>query len=142
MNVVFLGYVILYAVSAVVCLASVLRARSIQHTGTRRGLVALLGSVAIWSAGYVGYLIAPTEPVKLGSYIIGFVFAFVAVGAWVYFAAAYTGRSPKDTPYRNVVIGIFLVLTVLKVTNPFHHLYFTTEWTTEPFPHLAIHHQL
>lgn len=141
MELVLLGYVGLYLVSAVVCLASIPRARSIKHHGTRKGLVALLGSVAIWSAGYVGYLIAPTEPVKLAFYILGFTFAFVAVAAWVIFCAAYTGRPPSEAPYRNIALGIFLVLTGLKVTNPLHHLYFTTEWTTEPFPHLAIHHQ-
>jgi signal transduction histidine kinase len=30
----------------------------------------------------------------------------------------------------------------LKFTNPLHYLYFTYEWTTNPFPHLAIQHQL
>jgi signal transduction histidine kinase len=136
------GYVGLYAGSAVACLASIPRARSIQHPGTRKGLIALLLSVGIWSAGYVGYLIAPTEPLKLGLYIIGFAFAFVAVGAWLYFCAAYTGRPPGDAPYRNVAIGVFLVFLVLKFLNPLHNLYFTAAWTTEPFPHLAIQHQL
>ena len=142
MGLLLLGYVVVYAVSAVVCLASIPRARSIQRSGTRKGLIALLGSVAIWSAGYVGYFLAPTEPVKLAFYIIGFVFAFVAVGAWLYFSAAYTGRSPADVPYRNVAVGLFLTTVLLKVTNPLHHLYFTTDWTTEPFPHLALQHQL
>jgi signal transduction histidine kinase len=87
-------------------------------------------------------LIAPTEPLKLGLYIIGFAFAFVAVGAWLYFCAAYTGRPPGDAPYRNVAIGVFLVFLVLKFLNPLHNLYFTAAWTTEPFPHLAIQHQL
>jgi two-component sensor histidine kinase len=137
-----LGYVILYSVSAVACLASIPRARSIQHPGTRQGLIALLASVSIWSAGYVGYFLAPTEPLKLASYIVGFVFAFLAVGAWLYFCAAYTGRPPRNLPYRNVVIGIFAVLIGLKLTNSLHHLYFTTEWVTMPFPHLALHHQV
>ncbi|WP_276278747.1 sensor histidine kinase [Haloarcula regularis] len=30
----------------------------------------------------------------------------------------------------------------LKFTNPLHRLYFTTEWTTDPFAHLAIRPQL
>lgn len=33
-------------------------------------------------------------------------------------------------------------MTALKVTNPLHNFYFTTEWVTEPFPHLVIHHEL
>lgn len=142
MNPTFLGYVFLFSVSAIVCLATIPRARSIQHPGTREGLVGLLVSVAIWSGGYVGYLVAPTEASKLAFYLIGFVFAFIAVGAWFYFCAAYTGRPTRDAPYRKFMVGVFLIFVVLKITNPLHNLYFTTEWTTEPFPHLAINHQL
>ena len=142
MDLILLGYVVLFSASAIACLASIPRARTIQHPGTRMGLIVFLGSVFVWSTGYVGYFLAPTKSLKLAFYITGFVFAFVAVGAWLYFSAAYTGRSPKALPYRNVVIGLFLVLVGLKFTNPLHHFYFTTKWTTEPFPHLAIQHQL
>jgi len=135
-------YVVLYSVSAVACLASIPRARSIRHPGTRNGLIGLLGSVAIWSAGYVGYLLVPNISLKLTFYIVGFVFALVAVGAWLYFSTAYAGYPPREAPYRNTAIGIFLVIIVLKITNPRHNLYFTTEWTGDPFPHLAIQHQL
>jgi signal transduction histidine kinase len=142
MNPFLLGYVVLFALSAVACLGSIPRARTIQHPGTRDGLVGLLVSVALWSGGYLGYLLAPTVRGKLALYILGFVSAFVAVAAWLYFCAAYTGRSPRQAPYRRAAAGVFLVLVALKVTNPLHSLYFTTEWTTDPFPHLAIHHQL
>jgi signal transduction histidine kinase len=142
MNPIFLGYVLLFSVTAVICLASVPRARTIRHPGTREGLVVFLVSVAVWAGGYVGYLMMPTVTGKVASYILGFVSAFVAVGAWLYFCAAYTGRSPRQAPYRTVAVGVFLVFAALKVTNPLHNLYFTTEWTTEPFPHLAIQHQL
>ena len=141
MNPVLLGYVAVFALSGVVCLASVPRARSIQHPGTSDGMVALLLSVVLWSAGYIGYLLAPTNSLRTSFYIFGFVFAFVAVAAWVYFCAAYTGRPPRDMPYRWLIVGLFVVVSGLKVTNPWHHLYFTTEWVTEPFPHLAIQHQ-
>ncbi|WP_254824934.1 sensor histidine kinase [Haloglomus halophilum] len=132
----------MFALSAIACLGSIPRARNIQHPETREGLVVFLLSVALWSGGYLGYLLAPTVPAKLGFYIFGFVFAFVAVGAWLYFCAAYTGRHPRQAPYRHLVGGVFLFFIVLKVTNPLHNLYFTTEWMAEPFPHLAIHHQL
>ncbi|XGI84043.1 ATP-binding protein [Halorutilales archaeon Cl-col2-1] len=135
-------YVLVFVVSGVVCLGTVPRARTVQHRGTREGLVVFLISVAVWSWGYVGYLLAPTARLRVTFYILGFVFAFVAVGSWVYFCAAYTGRSPRQMPYRNAVLGVFAVFVVLKITNPLHGLYFTTEWTTEPFPHLAVHHNL
>ena len=142
MNLILVAHVAVFAFSAVACAAAIPRAREIQHPETRQGLVALLGAVALWAGGYLGYLLAPTRTGKLASYIFGFVFAFVAVGAWLYFCAAYTGRPPRRTPYWRFVVGGFLVLSALKITNPLHHLYFTAEWVTEPFPHLLIHHGL
>lgn len=137
-----IGHIIIFALSAIACVATIPQARKIQHPGTREGLVAFLGSVALWAGGYIGYLLAPTRPGKLAFYILGFVFAFVAVGSWLYFCAAYTGRPPRHAPFRNLILGTFLFLTALKVTNPLHNLYFTAEWVTEPFPHLVIRHGL
>jgi signal transduction histidine kinase len=137
-----LGHVIIFALSAIACVVAIPQARKIQHPGTREGFVVFLGSVALWSGGYLGYLLAPTQSGKLAFYILGFVFAFVAVGSWLYFCAAYTGRPPRHTPFRNLILGTFLLFTALKITNPLHNLYFTTEWVMEPFPHLVIHHGL
>ncbi|OYR57588.1 histidine kinase [Halorubrum halodurans] len=142
MNPLLLGHVIIFALSAIACVATIPQARKIQHPETREGLIVFLGSVALWSGGYIGYLLAPTCAGKLDFYIFGFIFAFVAVGAWLYFCAAYTGRPPRHAPFRNLILGTFLFFTALKVTNPLHNLYFTTEWVTEPFPHLVIHHEL
>ncbi|WP_435073571.1 histidine kinase N-terminal 7TM domain-containing protein [Halorubrum sp. HHNYT27] len=137
-----IGHILLFALSAIACVVTIPQARKVQHRETREGLVVFLGSVALWSGGYLGYIIAPTRPVKVACYILGFVFAFVAVGSWLYFCAAYTGRPSRHAPYRKLILGLFLFFTALKVTNPLHNLYFTTEWVTEPFPHLVIHHQL
>lgn len=140
MSVLLGAHVAVFAVTALVCFGSIPRARTIQHPDTRLGFIGLLGSVGLWSLGYVGYLIAPTIHGKLASYITGFVFAFVAVGAWLYFCAAYTGRTPRHAPHKRVLLGLFLGIILLKITNPLHHLYFTTNWVQEPFPHLAIQH--
>ncbi|WP_418286775.1 histidine kinase N-terminal 7TM domain-containing protein [Halorubrum sp. DTA46] len=142
MKAVFLAHVALFALSALTCLAAIPRAVRVGHPETREGLVGLLVTVAVWSGGYVGYLIAPGESLKLAFYIVGFVFALFAVGAWLYFCAAYTGRSPRHAPYRWVMVGVFVGTSLLKITNPLHELYFTTTWVTEPFPHLAIQHGL
>ncbi|TKX76712.1 histidine kinase, partial [Halorubrum sp. SD626R] len=109
---------------------------------TREGLVGLLLAVTAWAGGYVGYLLVPGERLKVAFYIAGFVAALLAVGAWLYFCAAYTGRSPRRAPHRWAVAGVFFATSALKVTNPLHNLYFTAAWTTEPFPHLAIRHEL
>jgi len=135
MDHVFLAHVSVFALSALACLAALPRALRVGHPETREGLVALLLAVAVWAGGYVGYLVAPGETLKTACYIVGFVFALLAVGAWLYFCAAYTGRSPRHAPYRWLVVGLFAATSLLKVTNPVHELYFTTTWVTEPFPH-------
>ncbi|WP_049981950.1 sensor histidine kinase [Halolamina rubra] len=140
MDPLLLAHVALFGVSGVACLLSLPRAFRIKHPGTREGLVALLLAVTLWSLGYVGYLVAPTDSLRLTSYTVGFIFAFVAVAAWTYFCAAYTGRRPRQAPYRWAMVGVFLLFVGLKLTNPVHNLYYTTAWTTEPFPHLAIQH--
>ena len=142
MDPVFLAHVSVFALSAVACVAAVPRALQIRHPETREGFVAFLLTVALWAGGYVGYFVAPTESAKEAFYIIGFVFALLAVGTWLYFCAAYTGRSPRHAPYRWMAVGVFAAVSGLKLTNPLHNLYFTTAWTAEPFPHLAINHEL
>ncbi|MEY7849032.1 ATP-binding protein [Natrarchaeobius sp. A-rgal3] len=135
-------HVVVFAVSALVCLASIPRARTIQHQGTREGFVVFLLAVGLWSLGYVGYLIAPSVFLKEALYLVGFSAAFVAVGAFLYLAAAYTGRPPRQMPYRRTIVGVFLVVIVTKFTNPWHQLYLTTEWAADPFPHLAVEYNL
>ena len=142
MSTVFLAHVSVFALSALACLAALPRAMRVGHPETRKGLVGLLLTVALWAGGYVGYLVAPGEALKTASYIVGFVSALLAVGAWLYFCAAYTGRSPRRAPYRWAVVGVFAATSLLKVTNPLHELYFTTAWVSEPFPHLAVRHEL
>lgn len=140
MSPIFLAHVAVFAAAAVACVAALPRALRIRHAETREGFVALLIAVTLWAGGYVGYLVAPGAPAKVGFYIVGFVSALLAVGAWLYFCAAYTGRSPRRVPYRRAAVGAFAVTALLKVTNPLHGLYFTTAWRTEPFHHLAIQH--
>lgn len=142
MDPVLLAHVSVFAASALACAAAVPRALQIRHPETRDGFVALLLAVTLWAGGYVGYLVAPGEAAKVGFYIVGFVFALFAVAAWLYFCAAYTGRSPRHAPYRRAAVTVFAATVLLKFTNPVHGLYFSTAWTTEPFPHLAIRHGL
>lgn len=142
MNLQLALYVFLFGVAAVATFASIPRALAIQHDGTREGMTLFLFSVGIWAASYVGYLLIPNRAAKVGIYIVGFAFAFIAVGAWFYFSAAYTGRPYRDAPFRSAIVGFFGLFIALKLTNPIHHLFFTARWVTEPFPHLAIEHQL
>lgn len=135
----YFAHLSVFAVSALLCFGSIPRARSIEHTETRQGFVAILLTCGLWASGYLGYFLLPTAEVKIAAYIFGLIAALACVGAWLYFSAAYTGRSPRQAPYPRLIVGGFLGIVLLKVTNPIHQLYFTTEWVTEPFPHLALH---
>jgi signal transduction histidine kinase len=140
MNTLLVGHVAAFTLAALACLGSIPRARTIQHPGTRQGLTALLATSGVWSGTHVGYLLVPSRLGSEAFYVLGLVAGLAAVGAWLYFAAAYTGRDPRRTPYRTVAIGLFVLLVALKVTNPWHQLYFTATQVTTPFPHLAIQH--
>lgn len=142
MSLILASYLLIFTLSALGCLVSLRRAMQIQHPGTREGMVGFLLSVALWCVGYIGYLLMPTADAKLALYTIGFIFAFLAVVFFLYFCAAYTGRPPHQAPYKPVFIGGILFVIGLKVTNPLHRGYYTGEWATAPFPHLAIQHHV
>ena len=138
MSLLYLGHLSVFAIAAILCVVSVPRARQIQHRETREGFVAILLTCGLWALGYLGYFLLPTLELKVAAYIAGLIAALGCVGAWLYFSAAYTGRSPRNTPYRRTILGVFLLIVLLKLTNPIHQLYFTTTWVSEPFPHLAL----
>ncbi|MFC3956960.1 ATP-binding protein [Halovivax cerinus] len=136
---VFWLYVAAFSLAAIACFVSLGQFRTIDDTDTRRGLVALLATSGGWAASQVGYLVAPTARLTLVSYVGGLVLGFSAVGAWLYFCSAYTGRSYHRNPtYRRLGAGVIVAVVGLKVTNPIHQGYFSTVEATTPFPHLAI----
>jgi signal transduction histidine kinase len=137
----FAGYVLAYGVATAVCVVAFGRARRIEDRHTRRGLLGLLIGSGGWAAWELFFLLAPTPAFKYGSYLISLIVGFSTVWAWLYFCSAYTGRSfHLDSWYRRGALTVYLVVVVVKVTNPLHGLYFTTYYVTEPFTHLAVMH--
>ncbi|MFC3477665.1 sensor histidine kinase [Halobacterium litoreum] len=134
------AYVASFTVAAVVCVASVPRARRVDHADTRRGFVALLLTSAGWAIAQVGFLLAPGPEAKTAFHIAGLVVGFSTVGAWLYFCSAYSGRTlHRDPRYRRAAMAVFLAVVAVKVTNPVHHVYFTTSVASAPFPHVVVH---
>jgi signal transduction histidine kinase len=77
--------------------------------------------------------------VKVGIYLVGLIAGFATVWAWLYFCFAYAGRSlHRNRTIRRWALGLFAVVVLVKLTNPLHHFYFSTEWAAYPFAHLAI----
>ena len=135
-------YLFVFGAAAVACLVSIKRALQISNEDTRNGLVALLATSGLWAALQVGYLAAPTQDLQYGFYTVGLVVGLSTVGPWLYFCSAYTGRTLHRNPtYQRLAIGLYLAIVAIKVTNPYHELYFTAQPVSMPFPHLLINHQ-
>ncbi|WP_248516262.1 sensor histidine kinase [Salinarchaeum laminariae] len=134
-------YVLAFGLSAVVCFAIVPKARSVVDADSRRGLIWLLLLCGGWAAAHVGFLLAPFRELQVAFYVLGLVSGFAAIGAWIYFCSAYTGRTyHRRSGFRLGALALFLAVVALKVSNPIHGLYFSASPATEPFAHLAVQH--
>ncbi|WP_324760759.1 histidine kinase N-terminal 7TM domain-containing protein [Haloarcula sp. GH36] len=137
----FLAYVFAYGLAALGCGVAVGRARQVTDLDTRRGLVALLVGSGGWAALQLAFLVAPTPALGYGAYTLSLIVGLTTVGAWLYFASAYTGRSfHRDELYRRLAVVLYLAIVAVKLTNPLHGWYFQTAFVTTPFPHLTIMH--
>ena len=139
----FVAYVTVFTLAAVACFVSAPYVERIDDPDTRRGLLWLLLLTGSWASAHVGFLLSPTVELALGFYTVGLIVGIAAVGPWLYFCSAYTGRTlHRDRTYRRVLVGVFLFIVAVKVTNPLHGLYYEATYATVPFAHLAIQHQL
>jgi signal transduction histidine kinase len=134
------GYAVAFGAAAVACVASVARARRVDDPDTRRGLVGLLLTSGGWAAAHALFFVVPGAALKTAVYTAGLVVGFATVGPWLYFCSAYAGRSLHRNPaVRRGAVALFVAVTAVKLTNPLHGLYFTTEAVATPVPHLAVH---
>ena len=133
-----LGYELLFGVAALACFAAATRAWQVEDLELRWSLLALLLASGGWSASHVGMFLLPV-PYNEFSYLFGLILGFGTVWVWLYFASAYTGRTYHREPTFRLLAGvIYLAVVAVKLTNPFHHLYFETAFVTDPFPHLTV----
>ncbi|MFB6201529.1 MAG: ATP-binding protein [Halorhabdus sp.] len=136
-------YIGVFALAAAASFVSALRARGIADADTRRGLIALLVASGGWALAHAGYLAIADEQLGVALYQLGLVIGLFTVGPWLYFCSAYTGRSlHRDPTIRRVALGAYLAIVTLKLTNPIHGLYYTSQFTADPFPHVAVQSSL
>jgi len=134
-----IAYGLLFAIAGTVCTVGAVYARRIEDDDTRNGLIALLATSGGWAISHAVLLVVPPIELKTAVYLGGLILGFSTVFAWLYFCSAYTGRTYHRRPaYRRAAVVLYLAVVAVKVTNPFHNLYFTTAVVTTPFPHLAI----
>lgn len=135
----FWAYVVAFSITGVACFGSVYRAQLIDDRDTRCGLVGLLVTSGGWAVFQTAYLVVPTPELKEAAYVSGLIVGLSTVGPWLYFCSAYTGRSlHRNQTIQRVAIGLFLAISLLKITNPLHGLYFTAAVAADPFVHLAV----
>ena len=133
-------YMVLFFASGIACFVSIPRARSFNDAAMRRGLVGLLATTGLWALLKTAFFVVP-DPLREATYILGLIFGFATVWAWLYFASAYTNRSlHTNQTLRRLSAAVFLTIISIKITNPLHGLYFTTTPVTTPFDYLAINH--
>ena len=138
----FLLYVGIFGIAGLVCFLSLRGLVRVEDPDTRRGLGALLVLTGGWAFAHLAYLVAPNPALQYAAFLAGLVIGIAAVGPWLYFCSAYTGRSlHRNRPIQWGAIGTFLGITLVKLTNPIHGQYFSAEVVSEPFTHLAIHHE-
>jgi len=134
-----IAYALLFGVAGVVCSVGIAAARRIEDDDTRYGVIGLLATSGGWAITHAVLLLVPSVRLKTAVYLVGLILGFSTVFAWLYFCSAYTGRTyHRQRAYRRAGVVLYLAVVAVKITNPFHHLYFTTGVVAEPFPHLAI----
>lgn len=139
-TVAFAGYLAVFSLAGIASLAAAVRASRIDDAEIRTGLVWLLLTTGAWGLLQAGLFVV-SGPLRKIAYTAGLVIGFATVGAWLYFASAYTNRGyHRNARVRRVAVVVFLAVSAAKVTNGLglHTLYFTTEQSTTPFAHLAI----
>lgn len=135
-------YLLVFGLAAIICLGSLARIRRVEDQDTRRGLAALLATSGLWAVGHVGFLAVRSGGLAIAFYEFGLIVGLSTIGAWLYFVSAYTNRTYHRQPiYRRLAVTVFLLIVAVKLTNPLHQLYFTTEFVEVPFPHLTVNNQ-
>ncbi len=137
-------YLAVFAVAAAGCLVGAWRAyRRVSLPGVRRGLIGLLLTSGLWALCHVGMLLSPGLGLKVAFYEAGLVFGFGTVFAWLWLCSSYSGRALHRRPgVRWGALAVFTAVTMTKLTNRWHGLYFGAEMSTGPFPHLAVDHHV
>jgi len=84
-------------------------------------------------------LLASTIHLKTLFYQVALVVGFGSVWAWLWFCSAYSGRSLHRNKTARWMAGtVVALITVVKLTNGWHSLYFTPDQSAIPFPHLHV----
>ncbi|WP_240316401.1 PAS domain S-box protein [Salinibacter ruber] len=140
----YLIYLAVFTVAAAGCLAGAWWAhRRVSLPGVRLGLTSLLLTSGLWALCHVGVLLSPGLGLKVAFYEAGLTVGFGTVFAWLWLCSSYSGRAlHRRAGVRWAALAVFAAVTLTKLTNRWHGLYFSAEMSAGPFPHLAVDHHV
>ncbi len=139
----FSAYVLAFVLATAACLGAACRARSVTDPETRRALTWFFLSSAGWAGAYVGFLLVGSTFGKHLFYQLSLIVGFGTVFAWLWFCSAYSGRGlHRRLEVQQLAAVVYGVVTVLKVTNPLHGLYYGLEPVGGAFGHVITHETL
>ncbi len=139
-DLVYVGYLLAFILASITCLGAAWRARQIPYADTRRALVSFFGGSSVWGAAYVGFLLVPSPLGKHLFYQLSLLVGFATVWAWLWFCFAYSGRGlHRNKTVQRFAAVVYGGVTLLKVTNPLHGLYYGLESVGEPFGLVVVH---
>ncbi|WP_435126378.1 histidine kinase N-terminal 7TM domain-containing protein [Halobaculum sp. D14] len=94
-----------------------------RGTPGAKPLALFAAAVTVWTAGNAAQVAATTLPLKLAAVNLQYVGLLVIPPAWLWFAAAYTGRSDLLTRRVAAALAVQPAVTMaLTLTNCSHHL--------------------
>ncbi len=111
-----------------------------RRTYAAPAFLLMAGLAAFWSACTVLQVLAVGLPAKIFWADIRYAAIVTTPVAWLLLALVYTGRRAWVTPQRlALLMAVPLMTLIMVLTNPWHHLMFTsiTLTTDGPIPHTA-----
>jgi PAS domain S-box-containing protein len=136
-------YSALFGAAALACVVGAWYARNLPARDARHGLMALLIASGLWAGSQFVFLLADTVTVAYAAYTAGLVVGFSTVWTWLYFCSAYSGRTWHRQP---VVVGgsalVVIFISLLKLTNPQHGLYFGIDTTSNPLAAFVVERRI
>ncbi len=122
-----------FSLAVFLCLLGAWHARYLPQRDARYGLIALLLTSALWAGAQLLFLMAQTGFFAYTAYTAGLVIGFSTVWAWLYFCSAYGGYTLHRHPVGvGLAVFLFVIITVLKITNHQHGLYFSVAPISTP----------
>jgi signal transduction histidine kinase len=136
----YAGYLLAFVLATITCFGAAGRAWQISYADTRRALVSFFLSSGVWGAAYVGFLLVSSPLGKHLFYQLSLIVGFGTVWAWLWFCSAYSGRGlHRNRSVQRFAAAVYAVVTLLKVTNPLHNLYYMLEPAGGPFGLVVTH---